>query len=129
MLGYVLDVDSEYGPLTAKQVMLFQTDNGLEVDGITGRKTWTAVYSKLSDYVRGVNRVPQYVGRVSATELNVRCFPSALFDRITAWPVLGDGNLIDVCATIEMPDESVWHYVRIAGYIYGFVSAQYIRKK
>lgn len=129
MLGYVLDVDSEYGPLTAKQVMLFQSDNGLEVDGITGRRTWTAVYSKLSEYVRGVNRVPQYVGMVRATELNVRCFPSALFDRITAWPVLGDGNLIDVCATIEMPDESVWHYVRIAGYIYGFVSAQYIRKK
>ena len=38
-LGYSIDIDGSFGPATEKVVMQFQTDNGLEVDGICGPNT------------------------------------------------------------------------------------------
>jgi hypothetical protein len=42
-LGYDMPVDGRYGPITESAVVDFQIDNGLIVDGITGRQTQTAL--------------------------------------------------------------------------------------
>lgn len=42
-VGYDMPVDGRYGPLTQSAVVDFQIDNGLTVDGITGRQTRTAL--------------------------------------------------------------------------------------
>jgi Protein kinase domain/Putative peptidoglycan binding domain len=46
LLGYWPgDADGIYGPTTAAAVKSFQTNNGLEVDGIVGRQTWERLFS------------------------------------------------------------------------------------
>lgn len=40
---YNYAVDGIYGPITEKAVRAFQADNGLSVDGIAGKNTWTAL--------------------------------------------------------------------------------------
>lgn len=41
--GAGLEVDGDFGPLTEKAVMAFQTKRGLAVDGIAGANTWAAL--------------------------------------------------------------------------------------
>lgn len=41
--GAGLDIDGEYGPLTAAAVRAYQAEHGLSVDGICGPKTWGAL--------------------------------------------------------------------------------------
>jgi len=41
--GYKIVVDGDFGPKTASAVMKFQSKRGLVVDGIVGRKTWSAL--------------------------------------------------------------------------------------
>jgi hypothetical protein len=45
-LGYSIvgSADGKFGPKTDKGVRAFQADNGLAVDGIVGKKTWTALW-------------------------------------------------------------------------------------
>jgi hypothetical protein len=45
-LGYSIvdSADGKFGPKTDKGVRQFQADNGLAVDGIVGKKTWTALW-------------------------------------------------------------------------------------
>jgi putative chitinase len=43
--GFDLSIDSDFGPATELAVMMFQKDNGLDVDGIVGRNTWIALRS------------------------------------------------------------------------------------
>lgn len=43
-LGYPVGaIDGTYGPTTRGVVLMFQSDNGLETDGLVGDKTWTAL--------------------------------------------------------------------------------------
>ena len=76
-----------------------------------------------------LNRTPKYVGKVTATELNVRSWAGKETPTIKKWPLLKKGNLVDICDTIKAADGSNWHYIRIAGKYYGFVSATYIKKQ
>ena len=76
-----------------------------------------------------LNKTPKYVGKVTATELNVRSWAGKENPIIKKWPLLKKDNLVDVCDTIKAADGSNWHYIRIAGKYYGFVSATYIKKQ
>jgi hypothetical protein len=42
-LGFTLAVDHDFGPATDATVKVFQRDHGLEIDGVVGQKTWTAL--------------------------------------------------------------------------------------
>lgn len=76
-----------------------------------------------------LNKTPKYVGKVTATELNVRSWAGTENPTIKKWPLLKKDNLVDVCDTIKAADGADWHYVRIAGKYYGFVAAKYIKKQ
>ena len=76
-----------------------------------------------------LNKTPKYVGKVTATELNVRSWAGKENPTIKKWPLLKKDNLVDVCDTIKAADGSNWHYIRIAGKYYGFVSATHIKKQ
>ena len=75
-----------------------------------------------------LNKTPKYVGKVTATELNVRSWAGTENPKIQKWPLLKKDNLVDVCDTIKAADESNWNYIRIAGKYYGFAAASYIKK-
>ncbi len=47
---YQGNVDGKIGPATKDAVKAFQRDNGLEADGVVGRRTW----DKLKPYLSGV---------------------------------------------------------------------------
>ena len=49
MLGYTLDVDSRFGPLTEAAVIQFQKNHWLDADGRVGKATWAAL-------IRAVNQ-------------------------------------------------------------------------
>ena len=76
-----------------------------------------------------LNKTPKYVGKVTATELNVRSWAGAENPKIKKWPLLKKGNLVDVCDTIKAADKSEWNYIRIAGKYYGFVAKRYLKKQ
>lgn len=75
-----------------------------------------------------LSRNPQWVGKCTANSLHVRSWAGTENPDIKSWPRLGKGNLVDVCDTVKASDGSNWYYIRIAGKIYGFVSAKYITK-
>lgn len=74
----------------------------------------------------GLNKSPKWVGKVTASALNVRSWAGTEHANIKSYPLLYKGNLVDVCDTVKAKDGGSWYYVRIAGKIYGFVSAKYI---
>lgn len=76
----------------------------------------------------GLNRTPKWTGVVTATELNVRTWAGTEYGNIRSYPVLAEGNEVDVCDSVKAADGDVWHYVRIAGKCYGFVHGDYIKK-
>lgn len=63
-------------------------------------------------------------GVPSGDVLNVRIGPGAEYERLKAWPALGNGNEVDVCGR---NDGQTWLYIRIAGQYFGWVSAKYIK--
>ena len=75
-----------------------------------------------------LNRTPQWVGKVTATRLNIRCWAGTEYANIKSWPQLGKGNLVDVCDSVKASDGSTWYYIRIDGRIYGFVHSKYITR-
>lgn len=76
----------------------------------------------------GLSQVPKWVGEVTASTLNVRTWAGTEFPNIKIYPVLGKGNLVDVCDTVKASNGKDWYYIRIEGKIFGFVYAGYIRK-
>ncbi len=75
-----------------------------------------------------LSKTPQWVGKVTATRLNVRSWAGTEYANIKSWPQLGKGNLVDVCDSVKASDGSTWYYIRIDGRIYGFVHSAYIKR-
>lgn len=74
------------------------------------------------------SKTPKWVGKVTASELNVRTWAGTENAQLKSYPTLAKGNLIDVCDTVKAKDGTAWYYIRIAGKYFGFVSAKYIKK-
>ena len=71
-----------------------------------------------------------FVGKVTASALNVRTWAGTEFPQIKSYPTLNRGNLVDVMNyTQTANDGSKWYYIRIAGKYHGFVSAEYIERQ
>lgn len=75
-----------------------------------------------------LNRELKWVGKVTASSLNVRTWAGKENPKIKSWPELAKGNLIDVCDVVKAPNGDDWYYIRIDGRVYGFVSSKYIKK-
>lgn len=74
------------------------------------------------------SKTPKWVGKVTASVLNVRAWAGTNNPVIKAWPQLAKGNLVDVCDTVTAADGSRWYYIRIDGRIFGFAHSAYIAK-
>lgn len=74
------------------------------------------------------SKAPKWVGKVTASKLNVRTWAGTEYAQLKSYPTLAKGNLVDVCDTIKAKDKTDWYYIRIAGKYFGFVSAKYIKK-
>lgn len=71
-----------------------------------------------------------FVGKVTASVLNVRTWAGTEYPQIKSYPTLNRGNLVDVMNyTQKATDGSDWYYIRIAGKYHGFVSAKYIERQ
>lgn len=71
-----------------------------------------------------------FVGKVTASSLNVRTWAGTEFPQIKSNPTLNRGNLVDVMNyTQTANDGSKWYYIRIAGKYHGFVSAEYVERQ
>lgn len=71
-----------------------------------------------------------FVGKVTASVLNVRSWAGTEYPQIRSYPILKRGNLVDVMNfTQTAADGSFWYYIRIAGKYYGFAASQYIQRQ
>ena len=67
-------------------------------------------------------------GQVTASILNVRSWAGLEHPNIKAIPTLKYGTTVEICDTVKDAGGADWYYILIDGRIYGFVSADYIRK-
>lgn len=70
-----------------------------------------------------------FVGEVTASELNVRTGAGTNYSKLSSYPILKRGNLVDVLKAKKDTSGNKWYQIRIAGKYTGYVSAQYIKKK
>lgn len=70
-----------------------------------------------------------FVGEVTASELNVRTGAGTNYSKLSSYPILKRGNLVDVLKVKKDISENKWYQIKIAGKYTGYVSAQYIKKK
>lgn len=75
-----------------------------------------------------ISRERKFTGKVTADKLNVRTWAGTSNPRITSYPSLSKGNLVDVCDTVKDANGADWYFIKIAGQFFGFVSAQYIER-
>ena len=93
----------------------------------TNIKDPNAVVTKPSDST-SKTKYP-FVGEVTASELNVRTGTGTNYGKLSSYPILKRGNLVDVLKAKKDTSGNKWYQVRIAGKYTGYVSAQYIKKK
>lgn len=79
-----------------------------------------------TDVPYGTIETPYAHGVVNVDLLNVRKWAGTEYENIKKWPTLAHGNEVDVCSYLLDKNGKMWYYIRIAGKIYGFVSAKYI---
>lgn len=68
-----------------------------------------------------------WVGKVTASVLNVRIGAGTEYGKLSSWPQLSKGNLIDVLGEVKSSEGKVWYYVNIKGNK-GYVHSAYIEK-
>ena len=71
---------------------------------------------------------PKWAGTVTASLLNVRTWAGTSYPNIKSYPLLSIGTVVEVCDQLTANDGSAWYYIRIAGQVYGFVSAAFISR-
>lgn len=74
------------------------------------------------------SKVVKCKGQVTASILNVRSWAGIEYPNIKSIPYLKYGTTVEICDTVKAAGGSDWYYILIDGRIYGFVSADYIRK-
>lgn len=138
-LGYscgVAGADGDFGSGTEAALRKFQLANNLEVDGQYGRMSKSKLeelYKKTAEKpsegtARELSKTPKWVGKSTVNGLAVRTWAGTDNPQIQSWPILNEGNKVDVCDSLKASDGSVWYYIRIAGHIYGFVHSSYIAR-
>lgn len=69
-----------------------------------------------------------WVGKVTASSLNVRTGAGTNYGNLKAWPRLGKNNLVDVIGESKAKDGSKWYKIRIANKHVGYVHSAYLKK-
>ena len=72
------------------------------------------------------NKTKKYVGKCTASSLNVRTWAGTENPKIKSYPELRRGNLVSVCDAILSTAKETWYYIKIANKYYGFVHSDYI---
>lgn len=121
-------------------------DNLVDVIGVSGTRYQVKIADKFVGYVEKTNikdpnavvtkpsastsktKYP-FVGEVTASELNVRTGAGTNYGKLSSYPILKRGNLVDVLKVKKDTSGNKWYQIRIAGKYTGYVSAQYIKKK
>lgn len=121
-------------------------DNLVDVIGVSGTRYQVKIADKFIGYVEKNNikdpnavvtkpsastsktKYP-FVGEVTASELNVRTGAGTNYSKLSSYPILKRGNLVDVLKVKKDTSENKWYQIKIAGKYTGYVSAQYIKKK
>ena len=71
-----------------------------------------------------------FVGKVTASVLNVRSWAGSENPNIKSYPVLNKGNLVDVMDyTKKDKNGEDWYYIRIKNQYHGFVHSKYIERQ
>lgn len=117
-------------------------DNLVNVIGESGTRYQVKIADKYTGYVEKSNiKDPNatttstikstypFVGEVTASELNVRTGAGTNYGKLSTYPILKKGNLVDVLKSTKDSSGTKWYQVKIAGKYTGYVSAQYIQKK
>ena len=120
--------------------------NLVDVIGVSGTRYQVKIADKFVGYVEKTNikdpnavvtkpsastsktKYP-FVGEVTASELNVRTGTGTNYGKLSSYPILKRGNLVDVLKAKKDTSGNKWYQVRIAGKYTGYVSAKYIKKK
>lgn len=120
--------------------------NLVDVIGVSGTRYQVKIADKFVGYVEKSNikdpnavvtkpststsktKYP-FVGEVTASELNVRTGEGTNYGKLSSYPILKRGNLVDVLKAKKDTSGNKWYQIRIAGKYTGYVSAQYIKKK
>jgi len=98
------------------------SENDLREGDILWRKGHMAIVLEENPHDEFPSKKPKYVAEAT-TLLNVRTGPGTTHKKYSAWPLLGEGNRVDVCDT-----DGNWAYIRIAGSLYAWASLKYLRK-
>lgn len=93
----------------------------------TGSKA-TVSHIKKKKTTSTPNKTTKWIGKVTASALNVRTGAGTGYSNIKRYPLIYKGEKIKVCDALKDKKGNTWYYVKIKDTVYGFVSADYIRK-
>lgn len=90
--------------------------------GNSGSSTSTDSGSK-----SGLSLSPKWIGKVTASKLNVRKWAGTEYATLKSCPSISQNKEVEVCDTVKDSNGDPWYYIRIDGKTYGFVSAKHIQ--
>ena len=96
-------------------------------DGSTATKPGTAGATIVINN-GALSKTQKWVGKVTASTLNVRTWAGVEYPTIKSYPKLNKDNLVAVCDSVIAKNGIIWYYVKIADKYYGFVCSTYIKR-